>query len=99
MVEICKHCGLPVDICVCAQLNDEQLDIVIRCETRKRGRIVTIITGVNREREEIARSLRALCACGGSDKNGQILLQGDQREKTKQFLIKKGYPAEKIEVR
>ena len=48
---------------------------------------------------EIAQKLKNFCACGGTSKNGQIMLQGDHRERVREFLIKKmGYPEENIEL-
>ncbi len=41
--------------------------------------------------------LKAYCACGGTHKAGQIMLQGDHRDRVRDFLIKIGYPAENIE--
>jgi len=46
----------------------------------------------------IAQKLKGVCACGGTAKNGQIMLQGDHREKVRQFLLKLGYPGENIEL-
>ncbi|MBS7619416.1 stress response translation initiation inhibitor YciH, partial [Candidatus Bathyarchaeota archaeon] len=43
-------------------------------------------------------TLKAKCACGGTAKNEQILLQGDHRETAKDVLIELGFPRENIEV-
>jgi hypothetical protein len=45
-----------------------------------------------------AQKLKTFCACGGTSKNGQIMLQGDHRERVREFLIKMGYPEENIEL-
>jgi translation initiation factor 1 len=42
--------------------------------------------------------LKGFCACGGTAKNGLIMLQGDHRERIREYLIKTGYPEENIEV-
>ena len=47
---------------------------------------------------KIAAQLKAFCACGGTAKNNQILLQGDHREKTKEKLIALGFSEENIEI-
>jgi translation initiation factor 1 len=101
MADICPICGLPTDICVCGEIGKEQQQIRVRMETRKFGRPMTIIEGINDKETDLGRlaqKLKAFCACGGTAKNGQIMLQGDQREKAKNFLIKMGYPEQNIEV-
>jgi len=101
MVEICPICGLPKDICVCGEISKEQQKIVVRRETRKFRRAMTVIEGISDKDTDLSRlaqKMKAFCACGGTAKNGQILLQGDQREKAHLFLIQMGYPEENIDV-
>jgi len=100
MAEICTKCGLPTDICVCGEIGKEQQKIKVRLETRKWGREVTIIDGItdNNDLDKLATKLKAYCACGGTNKNSQIMLQGDHREKVKTFLVRQGYPQENLEI-
>jgi len=101
MAEICPICGLPRDICVCEEIGKEQQRIKIRLETRKWGRAATIIEGIDDKDTDIgklAKKMKTFCACGGTAKNGQILLQGDHREKVGAYLIQLGYPQENIEI-
>ena len=101
MAEICPTCGLPEDICVCEEISKEQQRIRVRLETRKWGRAVTIIDGINDKDADLSRlaqKLKAYCACGGTAKNNEILLQGDHREKVRSYLIQLGYPEENVEV-
>jgi translation initiation factor 1 len=99
MANICPVCGLPKDLCVCSEIEKEQQRIRIRFETRKFGRPTTIVEGINEvDLGSLAQKLKSFCACGGTAKNGQIILQGDHREKVRQYLIKLGYPKENIEV-
>jgi translation initiation factor 1 len=46
---------------------------------------------------DMAHKLKTYCACGGTSKAGAIMLQGDHRDRVREFLIKIGYPAENIE--
>jgi translation initiation factor 1 len=101
MAEVCSTCGLPKDLCVCGEIEKEQQRIRIRLETRKFGRPSTIIDGIddkNANLSNIAQKLKGYCACGGTSKNGLIMLQGDHRERVRQYLIKIGYPEENIEL-
>ena len=69
-------------------------------DTRHRaGKAVTLIygyTGKPALLEALGKQLKAACGSGGSVKDGEIIIQGDHREKVKQWLIKKGYTATKI---
>ena len=101
MVEICPICGLPKDICVCGEISREQQKIVVRREIRRYRRAMTVIEGIDEKDVDLGRlaqKMKAFCACGGTAKNGQILLQGDQRENAHLFLIQMGYPEENVEV-
>jgi len=101
MVNVCPICGLPKDICVCGEISKEQQKIKIRLETRKFRKAMTLIDGLDSKDIDLGRlaqKLKTHCACGGTAKNGQIMLQGEQKEKVKQFLIQIGYPKENIEV-
>jgi len=60
---------------------------IIRVHLEKKGRggkPVSIIKGLEMTdayMKDIAKDLKAKCGVGGSQKNGEIILQGDQRDK------------------
>jgi len=41
--------------------------------------------------EETARELKRLCGTGGTAGEGRVELQGDQRERLRDLLVKKGW--------
>jgi translation initiation factor 1 len=101
MAEICPVCGLPKDLCVCEEISKEQQRIRIRLETRKWGKKYTVIDGIDSKEmrlDKLAATLKSKCACGGTAKNEQIMLQGDHRGTVRDVLINLGFPIENIEV-
>ncbi|MCD6549681.1 stress response translation initiation inhibitor YciH [Candidatus Micrarchaeota archaeon] len=100
MPEICPKCGLPKDLCVCDILEKEEVQRIRVYTTRKKFRkLVTIIEGINKENlTKTAKELKQRLACGGTAKDGLIILQGDQTRLIKKALVDLGYPEESITV-
>jgi len=53
--------------------------------------------GNNENIKSIAKSLKNELACGGTDKNGIIELQGDHTKKIKDILVSLGFDRESID--
>lgn len=68
----------------------------IKRETGGRGgKTVTVVSGFVGiglpEKEQLAKKMRAACGCGGTVKDGQIEIQGDQRETVARILSEAGF--------
>lgn len=99
MAEICQICGQPKELCVCTEISKESQKIKIRTVERRFKKIVTIITGFNKDVNinSIGKTLKKKLACGGTVKNGVIELQGNHKEEAKKLLVKEGFKEGLIE--
>jgi translation initiation factor 1 len=72
-----------------------QQKLRVRIETKHRaGKAVTLIDGfIGKEEDlqELGKKLKTFCGTGGSAKDGEIIIQGDQRDKVMQWLLKNRY--------
>lgn len=72
---------------------EQKLSVIVDKKHRG-GKVVSIIKGFilkESELENIGKKLKAFCGSGGSVKDGEILIQGDHREKILQWLLKNGF--------
>lgn len=73
--------------------------LVVAIDRRNRGgKQVTVVRGfVGREEDLVAlsKTLKTKCGVGGSAKDGEILIQGDMRDRVVQILQAAGYNAKR----
>ena len=71
-----------------------QVDIK-RTTAGRGGKTVTLVTGFVGiglpEKESLCKKMRNACGCGGTVKEGDIEIQGDQREKIARILTEAGF--------
>jgi translation initiation factor 1 len=76
-----------------------QQKLRVQLETKHRGgKAVTLVTGfigTHQDLEELGKKLKNFCGTGGSAKDGEAIVQGDQRDKVLQWLLKNGYSGSK----
>lgn len=76
-----------------------QQKLKVRLDTKHRaGKAVTLVEGFlgkEEDMEELGKKLKSFCGTGGSAKDGEIIVQGDQRDKVLQWLLKNGYKQSK----
>lgn len=85
--------------------NEEAIiaDAVVRIFLEKKqrgGKTAAVIKGLEDESDDrltqYAKELKKLCGVGGSAKNGEIVIQGNNREKIRDYLVKQGYKNVKL---
>jgi translation initiation factor 1 len=76
-------------------LPPHQQKLKIKLETKHRGgKAVTMVEGFTGKEEDLqtlGKALKNFCGTGGAIKDGEIIIQGDQREKVLQWLLKNEY--------
>lgn len=71
---------------------------VLRDSKQRGGKTVTLVTGfvgTPDDLKALEKTLKNKCGTGGSSKDGEIIIQGDVRDKVFDALIAAGYKAKK----
>ena len=82
-----------------ATLPNEQQNLIVRLDKKHRGgKVVTLVEGFTGSPEDLkalAKELKSKCGVGGSQKDGEIIIQGDFKEKIYQLLSERNYKVKK----
>jgi translation initiation factor 1 len=81
-----------------ATLPPAQQKLKVKLDTKQRaGKVVTLVDGfigTPADLEQLGKDLKTKCGTGGSAKDGQILIQGDYKDKVLKWLKDWGYKAQ-----
>lgn len=97
---VCPGCGWPAEDCHCSKnlaQPEEPVPVKVtaklRLENRGSGKHVTVVDGLPNNAAYLADLLAALkkaCGTGGRAFEGSLELQGDQRERLRDLLTRRG---------
>ena len=98
---ICPTCGWPAADCKCsstaARAEPVPARLVAKLRMEKKGRggkTVTVVYGLPRNAaflKELAQELKKVCGTGGSPGEHSVELQGDLRDRVRDYLVKRGF--------
>jgi translation initiation factor 1 len=96
----CDRCGKLESDCQCVPEQPQrkppsQQTLGVRTEKRKAGRVVTIVSGFEEgfpvQNQQLLTELKNVCGAGGTQEDGEMILQGDQKIRVTRHLEQLGY--------
>lgn len=78
--------------------NEQNLRVLIDRKQRKGKSVVLIegFVGSNDDLKELGKMLKSKCGVGGSAKDGEIIIQGELRDKVMDLLKADGYNVKRV---
>ncbi len=100
---LCPNCDKPLQKCQCNNkpttgTSSDGIVRILRSTKGRKGKGVTVITGIPLAPEELktlAKKLKQKCGSGGTVKDGTIEIQGDHRDQLLELLQGKGWVIKK----
>ena len=92
----CERCGAVLAECTCppARLPPETQTARVTVENRRKGKKVTIVSGLSEEGNDLPgllTQLKTACGAGGTLQSGHLEIQGDQRQRICELLTTIGF--------
>jgi translation initiation factor 1 len=99
---VCERCALEIRSCQCPPLPEpiaapvppELQKITLRVERRKKGKVVTVLsglTGSELQQRELLTRLKDFCGAGGTQADTGIEIQGDHAKRLLDELSRQGF--------
>ena len=96
--EIDPLTGLPKELGVFEEIEKQtKTELKVYVTQKRFKKLVTVVQGLSEgELHGVGKELKHKLACGGTVKDGLVILQGDHLGKVVEHLVKLGYPKEVI---
>lgn len=78
----------------------EEQELEVHIDKKQRGgKVATLVKGYlgsDEDLKELTKALKSACGVGGSAKDGEIIIQGEKRDKVMELLKKKGFQVKRV---